>query len=341
MVTGIALPRIAVVGVGFMGQLHAAAVKNLGPNVLTAVVDRDEVRAQEVSARFDVPARADVGQILDDGLADAVIIALPDHLHVEAAQTVLSAGIPLLLEKPAAHTLTAAETIVSASEQHRTRLMIGHVLRFDPRYAMAARAVSEGSIGEVLTTSAGRLALRTEGMHAHDMSSLVMHLGVHDIDIIQWVSGRRITRVFACGVSKLMPRLGYEQNDAITSTLELDDGSIGTLFSGWNRLEDDPVGIDGRLEIAGTHGIINIDVRDHGIRMTTNQGTTQPDALHWPEVHGRIRGNLAAEVRHFCTSLATDAKFVISAEEALSAVAVGDAVDRSIASGEPESVRQF
>lgn len=340
MVTGLALPRIAVVGVGFMGQLHAAAVNNLGPNVLSAVSDRDQARAQEVGAHFDVPARSDISQILEDGLADAVIIALPDHLHVEAAQTVLSAGVPLLLEKPMAHTLAAAETVVSTSEHHRTRLMIGHVLRFDPRYAMAARAVSEGSIGEVLTTSAGRLAPRTEGTHAHDMGSLVMHLGVHDIDVTQWVSGRRITRVFARGVSKLMPSLGYEQDDAITSTLELDDGSIGTLFSGWNRLETDPVGIDGRLEITGTHGIINIDVRDHGIRMTTDRGTTQPDALHWPAVHGRIRGNLAAEVRHFCTSVANDSDFIISAKEALSAAAVGDAIDRSIASGEPELVHQ-
>ena len=330
--------NIGVVGVGFMGQLHATTVKQSEAASLAAVIDLNVERGRSVAADLGVTHYGSVEDALGDGSIDAFIVALPDRHHVEAASTLLMAGKPVLVEKPMAHDLTAARAIASAAEAGATRLMVGQILRFDPRYAGAAKAVANGEIGEVLHAKAGRIASRLVGTRMNGTSSVLFYLGVHDADAIQWVTGHRATRVFSRAVSKLMPSLGVQSEDAILSVVDFEDGSVGQLFNGWTRTENDPIGIDGRLEIFGTEGTIEVDVRDHGLKVFGKSGLQTPDALHWPEVNGLIQGDLSAEVRHFATALETDQPFVLTVEEAMRAVALNDAILRSVKSGEPEDV---
>lgn len=330
--------NIGVVGVGFMGQLHATTVKQSEAASLAAVIDLNVERGRSVAADLGVTHYGSVEDALGDASIDAFIVALPDRHHVEAASTLLMAGKPVLVEKPMAHDLTAARAIASAAEAGATRLMVGQILRFDPRYAGAAKAVANGEIGEVLHAKAGRIASRLVGTRMNGTSSVLFYLGVHDADAIQWVTGHRATRVFSRAVSKLMPSLGVQSEDAILSVVDFEDGSVGQLFNGWTRTENDPIGIDGRLEIFGTEGTIEVDVRDHGLKVFGKSGLQTPDALHWPEVNGLIQGDLSAEVRHFATALETDQPFVLTVEEAMRAVALNDAILRSVKSGEPEDV---
>lgn len=330
--------NMCVVGVGYMGQLHATTLKQSDSASLAAVVDLDEERGNSVAGDLGTKYHRTVDDALADDSIDAYVVALPDRHHVDAASTLLKAGKPVLVEKPMAHDLVAAKAIADAARQGEARLMVAQLLRFDPRYAGAAQAVAEGQIGEVLHASAGRISSRLVGTRMNGTSSVLFYLGVHDADAIQWVTGRRATRVYSRAVSKLMPSLGVQSEDAILSTVDFDDGSVGQLFNGWTRTERDPVGIDGRLEVFGTEGSLSVDVRDHGLRVFGQHGLQVPDALHWPEVNGRIRGDLAAEVRHFISALENDEPFVIAVEEAMRAVALNDAILRSVSSGQPENV---
>lgn len=332
--------KIGVVGVGFMGQLHATTVSQVESTHLAAVVDLNEETGRSVAGDLGAAYHRTVGDALGHDGIDAYVVALPDRHHVEATSTLLRAGKPVLLEKPMAHDLAAARTIAAAAETGGTRVMVGQLLRFDPRYAGAARAVADGEIGEVLHTKAGRIAARGIGTRMNGTSSVLFYLGVHDADAIQWVTGHRATRVYSRAVSKLMPSLGVQSEDAILSTVDFADGSVGQLFNGWTRTENDPVGIDGRLEVFGTEGSLEIDVRDHGLTVFGKSGLQVPDGLHWPEVNGRIRGDLAAEVRHFAAAVENDAPFVVPVEDAMRAVALNDAILRSVESGQPEEVDQ-
>ncbi len=330
--------NIGVVGVGFMGQLHATTINESEAASLAAVIDLDEEVGRSVGDDLGATYHRSVEDALGDDSIDAYVVALPDRHHVGAASTLLKAGKPVLVEKPMAHDLESARAIAAAAEEGNARLMVAQLLRFDPRYAGAARAVANGEIGEVLHAKAGRIASRVVGTRMNGTSSVLFYLGVHDADAIQWVTGRRATRTYSRAVSKLMPSLGVQSEDAILSTVEFDDGSVGQLFNGWTRTENDPVGIDGRLEVFGTEGSVEVDVRDHGLRVFGKGGLQVPDALHWPEVNGRIRGDLAAEVRHFVAALENDQPFVITVEEAMRAVALNDAILRSVESGQPEDV---
>lgn len=330
--------RMAVVGVGFMGGLHARTIAECEAAALAAVVDVNGELGQSVAKRHGVVYHPDVASALSDPSIDAFVVALPDRMHVEAACALLEAGKPVLLEKPMAHSLAAARQIADAADRGNARLMVGQLLRFDPRYTGAARAVAEGMIGEPIHAKAGRVSQRVVGTRMNGTSSVLFYLGVHDADAIQWVTGRSIRRVYSRAVSKLMPSLGVRSEDAILSVVEFEDGTIGQLFNGWTRTNTDPVGIDGRLEVHGTDGTVEIDVRDHGLKIYSASGLTLPDGLHWPEVNGRIRGDLAAEVGHFARAVQDGSPFVVSIAEAMRAVAVNDAILRSVESGMPEDV---
>lgn len=330
--------NIAVVGTGFMGQLHARTVAESPAATLAGVVDINEAAGRPVAERLGTTYYPSVSEALADSSIDGFVVALPDRLHEDGAVEILRAGKPVLLEKPMAHTLEVARRIAAAAEEGDARLLVGQILRYDPRYVAAAEAVKAGKIGEPLHLNAGRVASRDIGTRMNGTSSVLFYVGIHDVDAIQWVTGQRITRVYSRAVSKLMPSLGVESEDAILSVVDLENGGVGELFNGWTRSSDTPVQIDGRLEIFGTDGVCEVDVRDHGIKVYGKDGFELPDGLHWPEVNDRIRGDLAAEFAHFVHALTSDTPFVISVQEAMRDVAVNDAILRSVSSGRPEDV---
>jgi len=332
--------RLAVVGAGFMGNLHARTVAESPAAELAAIVDLNEQTGRATAEFYGTQYHPSVDAALADDSIDGFVVALPDKLHQDATVRILRAGKPVLLEKPMAHTLQAAKEIARAADEGGARLLVGQIMRFDPRYASAAAAVRAGKIGEPLHLKAGRIADRSVGTRMNGTSSVLFYVGIHDVDAIQWISGQRITRVYSRAVSKLMPSLGVESEDAILSVVDLENGAVGQLFNGWTRPVDTPVLIDGRFELFGTDGIIEIDVRDHGVKIYGKEQFELPDGLHWPEVNGRIRGDLAAEVAHFVDAVTHDKPFVISVEEALRDVAVNDAILRSVASGQPQDVER-
>ena len=334
------MTRIALVGAGFMGQFHAQAIDSSDVAELTAVVDLNPA-AREVADAHGARYLSSLDEALDADDIDGFVVALPDRAHVEPAVRLLEAGRSVLLEKPMADTLAGARRIAEAEREGGGRLLVGHVLRHDPRYVHAAETVASGAIGDVLHLSSGRLAGQGLGERMNGTSSVLFYLGVHDADLIQWLSGQSVTRVYSRAVAKLMPERGVESEDAILTTCELDGGAIAQLYAGWTLRDDTPAPVNARTMVVGSEGAIEIDVRDHGIRVHDRDGYRQPDALHWPEANGRLLGDLLEEVRHFAVAIARDEPFRMSVDEALRAVAVNDAILRSVESGQPEEVEAW
>src|SRR5215212_6650723 len=125
--------RVGVVGLGFFGARHARIYHENPIADLIAVCDVDEARAERVAASLEAASYVDYRDLLARADVDAVSICLPDRLHVDAA-VAAGAGKAILLEKPLAHDTPSARQIIDAVERNGTRLMVGHILRFDPRY---------------------------------------------------------------------------------------------------------------------------------------------------------------------------------------------------------------
>ena len=333
--------KVAVVGAGFMGQLHARTVNECDSAELVAIVDLNESLGQEVAARYGSSYVRNVEELLEKDSVDTFIVALPDRLHVDVTSKILLAGKSVLLEKPMADTLEGARQIAEAEKKGGGRLMVAHLLRFDPRYVGAANAVANGSIGEVVHVSAKRFSLRNVGKRLAGSSSVCFYLGVHDVDALQWVSGKRITSVYARSVAKLMPSYGINSEDAIFANFQYDDGTIGSLEISWALPDYMPSGINANLEVVGTEGVVRLDTSDHGLNVINQSGVVLPDGLHWPEVNNQIVGDLRDEILHFITAVRDGNEFVISVEEAMRAVAVNDAILKSVESGVPVDVERI
>lgn len=331
------MTQLALVGAGFMGQFHAQAIASTDVAELTAVVDTNPA-AEEVARRYGARYLRSIDDALDADGIDGFVVAVPDRAHVEPACALLHAGRNVLLEKPLADTLAGAQQIARAARDGGGRLLVGHVLRYDPRYASAAAAVAAGRVGDVLHVSSGRLAGQSLGERMNGTSSVLFYLGVHDADLVQWLSGQNVTRVWSRAVSKLMASKGVASEDAILTTCELDGGGAAQLYAGWTLRDDTPAPVNARTMIVGAEGSIEIDVRDHGMRVHDGGGYQQPDALHWPAANGRLVGDLLEEVRHFAVAIERVEPFVMTVDEALRAVAVNDAILRSVESGQPEEV---
>lgn len=332
--------RLGVVGAGFMGQLHARSAAGLETAQVSAVVDMNTQVAGQVAAELGARHFPDVDAALAADAADAYLVVLPDTLHRDSTVRLLEAGKHVFVEKPMAHTLADAKAMARAA-QSGGRLMVGHILRFDPRYVQAAEAVRDGRIGEPLHGASGRFTNFELGLRMNGSSSVCFYLGVHDVDALQWISGQTITRVYSRAVSKQMPGHGVQSEDAYFTTCEMTSGMVGQLYFGWTLPKGIPTGLWARTEVVGTDGVIDLDVRDSGLRILAGGAWSLPDGVHWPEANGRIMGDLYEEQRHFVEAVRDGIDFVVPTADALRNVAVNDAILRSVGSGAPEDVESW
>ena len=333
------IARLAVVGAGFMGRLHAKAIVDSDVARLVAIVDNDPA-VQAVADAHGVTFHDSIEPLVGASDVDGFVVSLPDRAHVETACALLQVGHAVLLEKPIADTLANARRIAAAARSGGGRLLVAHILRFDPRYAAAAVAVADGGLGELIHLASGRLGVQDLGRRLGGSSSVLFYLGVHDVDLVQWISGRRIVRVSSFAASRLMPSLGVDAEDVIITNAELEDGAVAQLHAGWTLRPDTPSPVSAVTTVVCTEGALEIDVRDHGLRIHSSAGWQLPDALHWPEANGRITGDLADQLRHFAVAVICDQPFLMDVEDAVSTAAVNDAILRSLASGQVERVEQ-
>lgn len=322
--------KMAVVGAGVMGQLHARTISECDSAELVAIIDLNEELGRKIAEKYGVKYYKHVEEVINTDLIDAYSVVLPDRLHVDVTSKILLAGKSVLLEKPMADTLDGATKIAEAAEKGGGRLMTGHIMRFDARYAGAAEAVRNGEIGDIVHVSAKRFSNIDVGVRMNGKSSVLFYLGIHDVDALQWVTNKKIKKVFARSVSKIMPSYNVESEDAIFANFEYEDGTIGSLGVGWTIPEYMPSSINAGIEIIGTKGVLQVDTSDHGLYIVNEEKVVLPDGMHWPVVNGKIAGNLKDEILHFVTSVRDNKEFVITVSEALAAVSVNDAILKSV-----------
>jgi predicted dehydrogenase len=127
----------------------------------------------------------------------------------------------------------------------------------------------------------------------------------------------------------------------IVTNAELEDGIVGQLYAGWTLRPDTPSPVNARTTVVGTDGALEVDVRDHGLRLHTGAGWALPDALHWPQAHGRTMGDLAEQLRHFVVAVRRGEPFQMDVGDAVSTTAVNDAILRAVRTGRPEEVERW
>ena len=322
---------VGVIGLGEMGQTHSAIYANLPQTRLVAVFDVDPERTRSIAERYAATACATFADVLAHPDVDAVSICTPDDQHYDAAMQAIDAGKHILLEKPLTTDLGQGRQLVERAAQSPTILMVGHTLRFDPRYYLAKRELADGHIGDAIHAYARRNNLLANARRIGGRTSVAMFLGVHDLDVLMWVMESDLTSVYAVATTKALGDLGVA--DAIVATLRFASGAIGVLEVSWVLPDHFVAGIDARMEIIGTEGALYVDIHNQGLRVFTHGRLTYPDTTYGPQLHGRPVGIMTDEIAEFIRAVVDGLPSPVPAADGYRAVVAADAIERSVRTG--------
>jgi predicted dehydrogenase len=232
--------RVAVVGGGHLGQIHARLLKANSNVQLIAVCDPQPLVQQKVIQQFDLRAVGDARKILDE--FDAAVIATPTTLHHEISRDLLIAGKHLLIEKPVTGTFAEGLDLLTLARTHGNVVQVGHVERFNPAIQNAL-----GRIGTPRFIESQRLSGFT--FRSTDIG-VVQDLMIHDIDLVQWIFNGFPSEIRAVGLSV------FGQNeDMAQARLEFPCGAVASLTA--SRCSYQPAR---RMNIFGTHGFASVDM---------------------------------------------------------------------------------
>lgn len=144
---------IGLVGAGRIAQAaHLPAIAKAEGVTLMGLFDPSEVLSREIARRYDVRRYRSVDELLDDEAVEAVVLAVPDRVHLPLGRQVLEAGRHVLVEKPLAGSLSEAKQLEAIASATGFLLQVGAMKRHDPGVQQAAQAVRE-RIGTVFTAS--------------------------------------------------------------------------------------------------------------------------------------------------------------------------------------------
>ena len=206
--------RVAVIGVGHLGQHHARLLASIEGVDLVGVCDTNRSRADDIAAKFGGQSFGDLRDLVSR--VDAVTIAAPTVSHVELALPFLEAGIATLVEKPIASSVEEAERLIDTAQRGRALLATGHTERFNPAVAAALPLIEEPRFIEI-----HRLGTFPERSLDIDV---IFDLMIHDLDLLLTVVKSEVVTVEAVGVNVLTPKA-----DIANARLRFASGCIANL----------------------------------------------------------------------------------------------------------------
>lgn len=323
--------RIGIIGCGLMGSLHARTLHAMPDVRVAAVHNRSREKAEQLAAEVGASVYDRYEELLNQDL-DAVYVATPDHLHVEAATAVLASGKHLFLEKALATSVEDGATIVEAGRKRPDlKAFVGYPLRFAPVYAAMKEAVSRKSVGKPIQAWSMRTHYLDPNQRVYDKyrdhyyntpswyfddataKGPIFSHGSHDYDMLRWMCGE-IESVFAYGDSYLLPPGSVA--DAFTVAIRFTNGAIANVSTPWvTRVEYDMTGVaTERLTVVNNNGELRL--KEEG---NPEQRTTFADNDMWTKLNA-----------HFIECVRGKAEPLIPLEDGLKTIAVSAAAHRSL-----------
>lgn len=244
--------RIAVIGAGRIGAVHAATVARHPDAELRLVHDPVGTAAQQLAEAHGARATRDITDVYDADDVDAVIIGSPTALHVEQIVGSVRAGKAVLCEKPVDLDLSRVDECIAAIAGSEHRVMIGFNRRFDPTFAEIHARVQQGEIGPLeQLTIMSRDPAPPPADYVAGSGGIFRDMTIHDFDTARFFLGD-IVEVSAVG-QRLDPAFAHlEDFDAAVTTLVAASGAVATVVNSRHCA----TGYDQRLEAFGPLGAL-------------------------------------------------------------------------------------
>jgi predicted dehydrogenase len=305
--------RVAVVGVGKFGRLHAKHYAQNKNAALVAVVDTNAEAADAVAGKFGCAALYDYRALI--GKVDAVSVVVPTSSHFDISYALLDAGIDALVEKPLADTIASADALMRLADRRGRILQVGHIERFSSCF----RALSE-RVRNPLYFECYRIAPWNERNLDTDV---IFDLMIHDIDIIVGLAGSDIVDVSAVGT-----RLFSNKVDLANARLTFASGCVANITA--SRVSH-KVERSMRVFQPGSYVVCDfVTRRILSFRMSGEVGKAGMDAVVAEVTEAPREDSLANEINAFLSCVRHKTRPTVDGRAGSEAVRIAETVNKSI-----------
>jgi predicted dehydrogenase len=227
--------RVAIIGAGYIGRIHAHILHHQVKNAsVIAVFDTVHQKGRELAEEVQAPFHEDVRVMLESENIDAVALCTPTSTHFEYVKLIAEYGKHLFCEKPLASTLNDADGIIDIVHKSGIQAMSGHVLRFWPEYVRAREILKSGELGNPLHVYCERLVALPDWQEGawhikqKQGAGAALDVQIHDLDYLNWLfDDPRTLR------SEGIYNDDYGGWMHMQSRIEFGEGQYGHVQAGW------------------------------------------------------------------------------------------------------------
>ena len=226
--------RIAVAGAGMIGLRHIEETQKSRSARLSGIVDPSP-KAADVARKEGVPLYGTLEELIARERPDGIVLATPNQLHAEQALQCIAAGIPVLVEKPVAHTLAEGERLVAAAERAHAKLLVGHHRRHSPILHTAVEAIRSGMLGAIVAVMGSAAFYKPDSEGYYDGPTawrrepgggpILLNM-IHEVGNLRAMIGEIVAvQAFTSNATREFP-----VEDTAAIALRFENGALGTFL---------------------------------------------------------------------------------------------------------------
>ena len=246
--------KVGVIGVGSMGQNHARIHSEM--EKLAGVYDLDQAQSRRVGERFGVRSFDSVDSLLSE--VDVVDVCTITSTHYDIAKKAIARGKSLLVEKPFTGDSQKAAELCRLADEKGVVLAAGFVERYNPVVGVARDAVEEKRFGQVISFASRRVS--SFPARIRDVG-VIMDLGIHDIDVLRYITGQEVKSVFALGGR--FANLSFEDHASLL--IELENGLEAFIEVNWLT----PMKVR-KVSLTCSGGFVQLDYMDQSLEFSSS-----------------------------------------------------------------------
>ena len=339
--------RIAVAGVGLIGQAHIKVLGRSPSCMLSAIVDPSPA-AIEVAAREGVPLYKTIDELLLTNRPDGLILATPNQFHVSQALKCMEANLPILLEKPIATTVAEGEKIVAMAASIDAKVLIGHHRAHSPIMAKAKAVVDSGKLGKLVAFMGSATFFKPDHYFVDAPWRKELGAGpilinmIHEVHNLRMLCGD-IAAVQAFASNSIR---GFAVEDTVAINLRFANGVLGTFMlsdtaasaRSWEQTSQENKSYasyddEDCYVITGTHGTLSVPT------MRLKNYAKDEDRSWWKafdaSVVSMVREDpLSLQIEHFGAVIRGEAQPLVSAYDGLQNLRVTEAIFEATKTGQ-------
>ena len=326
--------RIALLGAGRIGKVHARAVTS-DPNAqLVAVADAMAASAKAIADSYGCEVRT-INAIEKAKDIDAVLICTPNDTHADLIERFSKAGKAIFCEKPIDLSLQRVKDCLKVVDANKGTLMVGFNRRFDPHFMAVKKAIADGKIGtveQVVITSRDPSPPPMD--YIARSGGIFRDMTIHDFDMARFLLGEEITKVQATASVLVDKKIGEAGDwDSVSVLLTTATGKQAVISNSRRA----SYGYDQRIEIHGSKGVVSAEnQREVDIEIANEDGYTRPPLLNF--FMTRYIAAYANEIAAFVKAVSSKAAASPSGKDGMMALALADAAIESAKTGKAVEV---